>query len=908
MTTTRYDEFKIAIKPWGPCSPMPNLFKEGYLNTYPYNMRDEFSTEEVVRSFPALVIENEFLRATVAPDLGARLASLYDKVAGEEVFLKPAALQPAPIVLRGAYIPLGIEFNVPCGHGIHSAEPVPCRFVEGEDGAASIRIDVYNAATGLHTVLWFELRPGERKLRTRTEFRNLLPVRNGFMYWANAAVAQTEGMFFQCRAPMCFFFVAYAPFPIVNGRNTMLARERDFPSDMFAIDAIEPWFGFYQPEREFGAVHLSPPGEVVGKKLFSWSYDEYGMRWGKFYRCDIGRGVNGYVECQAGIPETQMEFSHLEPMENRLVHEEWMPYHGLGAISHATGDLIFSKEADSLRVTSTRNLTDLVFHVGARGEFVRTSVGTLVPGEMVELQLPAAFDPNAYDLRVESEAAGLLLNHAVRDAVPAGPERIAEKQAWLDMKPEDEPSRREVAFRRFKQRLFTDAERLSKPDEPLLVEIEHALHRREFMPGLPEIETPDRYARVAQADALAARRKWREAAEVVRSEAGQFPSVAILHAWLKVEGNGAAMRVPEDFPAFQPDDNPFTVSERKALEALLSHSPDHPTALHLLGNYFAGRMREDEKALACWQKVAAAYPGRWQVARNIGYVQTRLRNFVEAEAGYSEAACLQPAVVNIRAERFKVLSLLGRVDEALAEVQSLPGEMAGDYRLRKWHAYLLRDAGRFHESLKVLLEGEVVINWEGECGHHRCYLECHRALGLEALADGSLDVAKRHFDALLEYPEVLLHGKPKLENRAIGHYHLALWAEAAGNKEMARAQLREAADQPLPHAHHWISYRENEYFGALAARKLADEELERKITERLTEFYFGDDYKGAAIELQSFASAYVKPLAAARGFLLAGDFAKARTALRHGEMDLGPCHPLEECRATIEETVLKSAE
>lgn len=896
----RNDIFRTKIKPWGAPAPMPSLFKEGFLKTYPYNLRDEFSTVEETRTFDALVIENEHLRATVVPALGARLASLYDKQTGQEVFLMPSGIYPAPIVMRGAYFPMGIEFNVPIGHSIHSAEPVPCRFVAGKDGAQSIRMDVFNAVTRIHIVLWFELRPGERRLHTRAEFRNTLPVRNGFMYWANAAVHQTEGMFFQCKAPMCFFFVAYSPFPIVDGRNTLLARERDFPSDMFAVEATEPWFGFYQPEREFGAIHLSPPGEVIGKKLFSWSYDDYGMRWGRHYGCDVGWGVNGYVECQAGIPETQMEFSHLEPNETRIVHETWMPYHALGAVSHATDELIFSKEPGRLRVITTVPVTALNITVQSGGRSAETSLPPKRAGTIEELRVPPDFDPQEYRIRVVDVDGRVLLDHAVREAEPANAERIAKKQAWLDLKPMDDSSRREIAFRHYKQRLFSQSLAMlaeaGLASDRLRWEIDCVLHRADSFPQPMEADDPDHYARVAQADALAACGKWDAAAQVLRTDAERFPSSAILLAW--IEAKSGTLKLPDSLPPFDPQDNPFTLSERRALESVLAQSPRHPVALHLLGNYLAGR-NDDEGAKKCWHEVNHSYAGRWQAARNIGYTLVRQRQFEQAARYYEEATRLQPGIVSLRAEQLKVLTLLGRVDEALNEIENLPPALAADYRLRKLHAYLLRDARRFADSLCVLLEGDTVICWEGECGHHRCYLECHRALGLSSLRSGDFHSAKSHFDALLEYPEVLLHGKPKLENRAIGHYHLALWALAVGEKNIASEQLREAAGQPLPHAHHWISYRENEYFGALAARELGDTALERKIASRLTEFYFGDDYQGAEVELQSFYTPYAKPLAAARGFLLLGDFDRAERALRHGEMDHGPCWPLDQCREEI---------
>ena len=58
------------------------------------------------------VLENEFLRATVALDLGGRLLSLYDRRAGRELLYVNPVVQPANLALRNAWFSGGVEWNI----------------------------------------------------------------------------------------------------------------------------------------------------------------------------------------------------------------------------------------------------------------------------------------------------------------------------------------------------------------------------------------------------------------------------------------------------------------------------------------------------------------------------------------------------------------------------------------------------------------------------------------------------------------------------------------------------------------------------------------------------------------------------------------------------------------------------
>jgi tetratricopeptide (TPR) repeat protein len=220
---------------------------------------------------------------------------------------------------------------------------------------------------------------------------------------------------------------------------------------------------------------------------------------------------------------------------------------------------------------------------------------------------------------------------------------------------------------------------------------------------------------------------------------------------------------------------------------------------------------------------------------------------------------------------------------------------------------------------------------------HKYYIDALLASGLRELASGHFASAENAFRRMLDYPPAIGHSKPLICNEAIAYYHLGLVAEAVGKNEQARAWWQVAATQDFPHAHHWVSYRENEYFGALAALRLGEPSdpdganlsqrrsgvlplfpetfkgqdaastppgsLElpfpaNHIADRLIEGY-NPQAQPAGLDLPMFAQGWRNNLAAARGFQLLGKPAEAGHALDLAERAWGPSWVLKHTRNSL---------
>ena len=103
-------EGKVEIPTYllGPEDPNPAFPLTAPRRVYPYTMLDDLTDRRETRSYRAIFLENEFLKATILPEMAGRILSLYDKVNRREVFHHNHVVKPSLIGVRGAWISGGL--------------------------------------------------------------------------------------------------------------------------------------------------------------------------------------------------------------------------------------------------------------------------------------------------------------------------------------------------------------------------------------------------------------------------------------------------------------------------------------------------------------------------------------------------------------------------------------------------------------------------------------------------------------------------------------------------------------------------------------------------------------------------------------------------------------------------------
>ncbi|HTL53802.1 MAG TPA: DUF5107 domain-containing protein, partial [Planctomycetota bacterium] len=281
-------------------------------------------------------IENDYLRAIVAPELGGHLWSLRDKRIptpqgkhlpaavrkaqasgpGAEILFSNSAVKPYVVEPRNTYISSGIEFNFPVAHSHTSSDPVASRAYL-ENGRAVVEVGETERRLGTQWVIRLSLGEKDTFLTQQSFLHN--PTRRPAKWhlWSNAAVdgfPDTEFIYPPGKIIVHGSKDEFAQWPMdwkaIGDREGMLG--------LFWLDHTEIYFGAFHPQYGHGLMHLADPKIVTGTKMWTWG-GEGTKHWAELL-CDDGRGM---AEVQSGAFKTQEEYGLFQPGEGAEFIEFW---------------------------------------------------------------------------------------------------------------------------------------------------------------------------------------------------------------------------------------------------------------------------------------------------------------------------------------------------------------------------------------------------------------------------------------------------------------------------------------------------------------------------------------------------------------------------------------------------------
>lgn len=332
----------IPTYPVGKANPHPPFQRKGYWEVYPYPLLDSLSDQAQPRVYRALFLENPYLRVMVVPELGGRVWSLYDKVAGRECLHQPPSIKPAFIGLTGAWIAGGIEFNFPIGHRYTTHQPVLYSLAHPKEEAekGTIWIGEICRRSGMMWNVGISLYPDRALMETDIRLFNRTDLKKRFYFWTNCAVSASEHWKWILQAHSVRNWEgdlseprATLPFPITDaGIDLSLYRGYDCASSVFAHDFRGGFFGGYDLQADAGLLHAADWRDVRGRKLFTWGTADDGMVWAERLH---DNGIP-YVEIQTGRFEDQSIWHWIPPHALECWQEVWYPIRKMaGTVSSA---------------------------------------------------------------------------------------------------------------------------------------------------------------------------------------------------------------------------------------------------------------------------------------------------------------------------------------------------------------------------------------------------------------------------------------------------------------------------------------------------------------------------------------------------------------------------------------------
>lgn len=396
---------------------------------YPIPYSDGITDEKTDVDYETYIIENEYIKTVILPEIGGKILRGYDKVGAHDFIYYNEVIKPALVGLAGAWISGGIEFNWPQHHRPTTYMPLEATIEENPDGSKTVwtgEVEPFNRMKGMAGIT---VDPGRSYIKAKIRVYNRTSMPQIFMWWANLAVPVNDD-YRTVFPPDCEWVNdhdrrAVLEWPIAKGVYKT-ARPYDFGegTDLSRYDAVKVPSSYLisqgQSDMDFIAGydiginkgiatvanhHISP-----GKKMWHWGTGDFGDMW-----CSNLTDKNGpYIELMTGVyTDNQPDFTWLAPYESREFEQYWYPIRDIGEIKNATIDAALNLEERADGVFFGFNVTgkfdNAVVRVTAKDKVLYNEICDMSPDNSYMKTIDIG-DSDFYDITVSlSDKDGKIL-------------------------------------------------------------------------------------------------------------------------------------------------------------------------------------------------------------------------------------------------------------------------------------------------------------------------------------------------------------------------------------------------------------------------------------------------------------------------------------------------------------------
>lgn len=364
QTAVQVWEEKVSIPTYGVGKPDKNpmfLEKRVYQGSsgrvYPHPVIDKIEDEKKPQDYNIVVLENEYVRIEIMPEIGGRIYRALDKTNQYDFVYYNRVIKPALVGLAGPWISGGIEFNWPQHHRPNTFGPVEYTYETGEDGSATVWVSEIDRMYGTKVTAGFTLYPGKAYLEISAQLYNRTSKPQTFLWWANPAVAVNDhtqsvfppdvtAVFDHGKRDVSRFPIAtgtYYKMDYSAGVDISRYKNIPVPTSYMAYKSDYNFVGGYDHGVQAGLLHVANHHVSPGKKQWTWGNGEFGQAWDRNLTDEDGP----YIELMTGVyTDNQPDFTWLQPYEEKSFKQYFMPYKNIGIVKNASIEAAVNLEVD----------------------------------------------------------------------------------------------------------------------------------------------------------------------------------------------------------------------------------------------------------------------------------------------------------------------------------------------------------------------------------------------------------------------------------------------------------------------------------------------------------------------------------------------------------------------------------
>lgn len=316
VTVKELDEYRLTHE-LTPAGPVPTAFDAN--GVYPYQSYVETSNRPVLKKYRIIVLENDFVKITVCPDLGGKISSIVHKPSGREVLYVPDVVRYTRILPRFYFIAGGIEVSFPISHSPTQNDRVLYK-IERSAGRVYITCGERELRFGMQWSVEYSLGSRDNFLTQRVVFYNPGQSPYPWMSWSNAALPS---------APDTRYDFPKGKVLSHASKMDTIDWEKQGPKAESDIREMTGYFwktkdvnafGAYTPSLGSGLYHIADEKIAPGIKLWS-----YGVGDDSAWSMLSTAKHQPYIEIQGGPISDQSIKLELQPGQTRYHTEYWVP-------------------------------------------------------------------------------------------------------------------------------------------------------------------------------------------------------------------------------------------------------------------------------------------------------------------------------------------------------------------------------------------------------------------------------------------------------------------------------------------------------------------------------------------------------------------------------------------------------